>query len=233
MKKLFFLLLLISNCVLAQSNYIPPQAFQYKDTIKQEVTTYFPNVPELNYTPSLIEHESCISLKHKRCWNPKSQLKYAREEGAGLGQITRAYNSDGSLRFDSLAGMRDRYKQELKDAKWETIYQRPDIQIRMMVLMLRDDFKKLYNVEDPVSRLEMTDAAYNGGIGGVLKERRACSLASNCNPGLWFGHVEKYCLKSKKAIYDTRTPCDINRHHVHDVFHNKLPKYRKQYFIEE
>jgi hypothetical protein len=228
---LFFVL--FSNLVYGQVNYIPPQAFQYKEVIKKEVDTYFPTVPDYNYTPSLIEHESCISLKHKRCWNPQSRLKSTREEGAGLGQITRAYKADGTLRFDSLAGMRDRYKQELKDAKWETIYQRPDIQIRMMVLMVRDDYKKLYNVEDPISRLQMVDASYNGGLGGLLKERRACGLANNCNPGLWFGNVEKFCLKSKKAIYDTRTPCDINRHHVHDVFHNKLPKYNKQYFTKE
>ena len=146
---------------------------------------------------------------------------------------TRAYNTDGSIRFDKLSELKNNYKQELKDAKWETIYQRPDVQIRTMILMLRDDYKKLYNVIDPINRLQMVDAAYNGGIGGVLKERRACGLSSNCDPNIWFGNVEKYCLKSKKIIYDTRSACDINRNHVHDVFYNKIPKYQKQYFTEK
>ena len=231
MKKLLgLLLLLLSTNSIAQSNYIPERAFLHKDTIKSELDTYFPTIPDYNYAPSLIEHESCISLKHSRCWNSTSRLKSAREEGAGLGQITRAYNKEGALRFDSLQAMKDRYKESLREASWETIYQRPDVQIRMMILMVRDDYKKLYNVTDPMIRLQMTDASYNGGLGGLQKERRACGLAANCDPTIWFNNVELHCLKSKKAIYGQRTPCDINRHHVEDVFHNKLPKYRKQYF---
>lgn len=230
MKKLGLLLLLLSGHVFAQNNYIPERAFLQKETIKTEVDMYFPTVPDYNYVPSLIEHESCISLKHSRCWNSTSRLKSAREEGAGLGQITRAYNKQGALRFDSLQAMKDRYKESLKDASWETIYQKPEVQIRMIVLMVRDDYKKLYNITDPIIRLQMTDAAYNGGLGGVQKERRACGLAANCDPTIWFNNVELHCLKSTKAIYGQRSPCDINRHHVEDVFHKKLPKYRKQYF---
>ena len=105
--------LFLLSSVLAQ-NYIPPQAYTFKDTIRTEIDMYFNNIPNYNYIPALIEHESCISLKHKRCWNSTSRLKSAREEGAGLGQITRAYNADGSLRFDSLYELRTRYKKELK-----------------------------------------------------------------------------------------------------------------------
>jgi len=233
MKKIGFLLLLLCSTAFAQKNYIPEKAFSYKEIIKIELDTYFPTIPDYNYIPSLTEHESCISLKHSRCWNSTSRLKSAREEGAGLGQITRAYKKDGSLRFDSLQAMKDRYKQELKQASWETIYQKPDVQIRMMILMVRDDYKKLYNIENPIERLHMTDASYNGGIGGLLKERRACGMSASCNPNIWFNNVERFCLKSKTAIYGQRSPCDINRHHVEDVFHNKLPKYRAKYFTEE
>jgi len=231
MKHLLWILLLISNLVLAQPDFIPPQAFTYKDTIQKELDNYFPSLYNYNYTPSLIEHESCISLKHKKCWNSLSRLKTSREEGAGLGQVTRAFKADGSVRFDTLGEMSKRYKQELRDAKWETIYQRPDIQIRIIILMLRDDYKKLYNIENPEYRMQMVDAAYNGGLGGVLKERRACGLAQNCNPNIWFNNVEKYCLKSKKVLYGTRSACDINRHHVEDVFHSNIPKYSKSYFV--
>ena len=231
MKKLIWLLVLFSGLTFGQTDYIPQQAFDYRDTIKSELDNYFSELYNYNYVPSLVEHESCISLKHSRCWKPTSKLKTAREEGAGLSMITRAYNPDGSIRFDSLAAMRDKYRQELRDAKWETIYQRPDIQLRIMILMLRDDYKKLYAIENPEHRMQMVDAAYNGGLGGVLKERRACGLAQNCNPNVWFNNVEKTCLKSKKVLYGTRSACDINRHHVHDVFHNNIPKYNKSYFV--
>lgn len=233
MKKLIWLLTLLSSLAFAEVDIIPPQAFNYRDTIKSELDSYFFELYNYNYVPSLVEHESCISLKHKKCWNSMSRLKTAREEGAGLGQVTRAFNSDGSVRFDTLGEMAKRYKMELKDAKWDTIYQHPDIQLRIMILMLRDDYKKLYAIENPEHRMQMVDAAYNGGLGGVLKERRACGLAHNCNPNIWFNNVEKTCLKSKKVLYGTRSACDINRHHVEDVFHSNIPKYNKYYFVEK
>lgn len=232
MKRLLLVLTLLCNFAFAQG-LVPPQAFTYKDIIQKELDDNFPDLYDYNYTPSLIEHESCITLKHKRCWNSMSKLKSAREEGAGLGQVTRAFNADGSVRFDTLTEMSKRYKNELREAKWETIYSRPDIQIRIMILMIRDDYKKLYNVPNPEHRMQMVDAAYNGGLGGVLKERRACGMATNCNPNEWFNNVEKYCLKSKKALYGTRSACDINRHHVHDVFHDNLPRYDKVYFVKK
>jgi len=105
---LALLVFLLSSDVVAidVKTYIPPQAYSYRLTIKEELNTYFRDIPHWNYIPSLIEHESCISLTHSKCWNPRSQLKTSREEGAGLGQLTRAYNSDGSIRFDSLEEMR-------------------------------------------------------------------------------------------------------------------------------
>jgi len=212
--------------------YIPERAYQYRDIIKDELDELFPTIPTYNYIPSLIEHESCISLKSRRCWSPTSRLKTKREEGAGLLQITRAYRRDGRLRFDSLKAMKRKYRKELKDANWGTIYKRPDIQIKMGILMVRDLYYKLRVVKNPYNRLHMVDAAYNGGYGGLRKERRACSLAKNCNPNIWFGHIEKHCLKSKKALYGRRSACDINRHHVKDVFFNKLPKYKALYFPE-
>ena len=231
MKKLVWLLLLISTVAFAEVDFIPPQAFKYKDIIHSELDLYFSELYDYNYIPSLTEHESCITLKHIRCFNSLSRLKTAREEGAGLGQVTRAYNTDGTIRFDALSDMAKRYRQELRDAKWETIYQRPDIQIRVMILMLKESYNKLYTIQNPEFRMHMVDAAYNGGLGGVLKERRACGLSQNCNPNIWFNNVEKYCLKSKKVLYGTRSACDINRHHVKDVFYNNLPKYDKGYFV--
>ncbi len=78
--------------------------------------------------------------------------------------------------------------------------------------------------------LAFADAAYNGGVGGVVKEQRACKLSPGCDPGRWFGHVEMYCMKSKAALYGNRSACDINRHHVKDVLLVRANKY-KPYFI--
>ena len=53
----------------------------------------WPGHPYLPYVGGLIEHESCISLTHSRCWNPKSRLKTEKEEGAGLGQFHQSMES--------------------------------------------------------------------------------------------------------------------------------------------
>lgn len=210
--------------------YIPPQAFKYQCTIVEELNKYFNEIPGYAYVPSLIEHESCISLKSKRCWEPSSRLKTDREEGAGLGQITRAYNKDGSLRFDKVSELRSQYKQQLKEMSWKNIYTRPDLQIRSIVLMIRDDYRRFNTIPNDNERLAFTDAAYNGGRGGVNKDRRACSLKEGCDSSKWFGNVEHTCTKSKKALYGKRSACDINRHHVTDVMLVNLPKYQRYYF---
>lgn len=223
--KSFLAFLIAVFCSVVHGAYIPPQAFTYSDTIKQELDKRFSELPKYEYVPALIEHESCISLTHRRCWNPKSRLKTSREEGAGLGQLTRAYNPNGSLRFDKLSELRGKYKRDLSELSWGDVYSRPDLQIRSIVLMLREDYGKLYDVPDSMNRLAMVDNAYNGGMGGLQKERRACSLTKGCNPNVWFGHVEKHCLKSKKALYSGRSVCEISRHHTSDVLKARLPKY--------
>ena len=224
-------LLMSSGLAIAQSNQIPQQAYTFRETIRNEIEVHWEEIPNYNYIPALIEHESCITLKHKKCWNSQSRLKTSREEGAGLGQITRAWRADGSLRFDSLEDLRTRYKAQLKEAKWETIYNRPDLQIRMILLMSRDNYRSLYDVPDEFQRLAMSDAAYNGGMGHLRKERRLCGYTRGCDPFKWFGHVEKMVVKSTKALYGKRSAYEINRYHVSDVLKIRMPKYdRAGYF---
>lgn len=79
--------------------------------------------------------------------------------------------------------------------------------------------------ESPIEAYAFADAAYNGGIGGLDNERRACKLASWCDHTKWFDNVEKLCLKSKVALYGNRSACDINRHHVKDVLLIRSSKY--------
>lgn len=212
-------------------NYIPPRAYEHTGTIKEELDRLFPTIPRYNYIPALIEHESCVTLRSKKCWSSMSQLKTQRELGIGLGQLTKAYNKDGSLRFDSLTEMRNRYRKELAELDWKTVYQRPDMQIRVIVLMTRDNYSKLYDVKNPYHRLTLTNAAYNGGLGGVQRERRQCALIKGCNPDVWFGNVSEHCMKSKKVLYGNRSACDINRAHSKHVVLDNLPKYEKFKFI--
>lgn len=193
--------------------------------IAAEIDAHWPELPMRGYVPGLIEHESCLSLTHPRCWSPTSRLKTAREEGAGLGQLTRAWYPDGRTRFDALARLRDEHP-ALRDLSWPTIYQRPDLQIRAVVILSRENWDALAMIEDLMHRLAMADAAYNGGLDDLQMERRACFVADDCDAGQWFGHVERHCVKSRRPLYGGRSACDINRAHVRDVLLVRAPKYR-------
>jgi hypothetical protein len=97
--------------------------------------------------------------------------------------------------------------------------------------MSRDNYYyfKPYSANS-LQALKFADAGYNGGNGGVDKERRACQIKSGCDPAYWDNHVEHLCLKSrvpKKGI--SRSACDINRHHVVDVFDVRTNKYKPSF----
>ena len=198
---------------------VPPQAMQYLPILAAEVEAHWGDHPMPHYFGGLIEHESCISLTHSRCWRPTSRLKTAREEGAGLGQITRAWNPDGSLRFDALAEVRARHP-ALREINWSNVYERPDLQMRAIVLKSRDDWRALGRLPLP-----FVDLAYNAGRGRVTQDRRACQVKTGCDPAQWFGHVELTCTASRAVIYGKRSACDISRHHVKDVLTVRAPKY--------
>lgn len=175
----------------------------------------------------LIEQESCLSLKHSKCWDPASRLKTPREEGAGLGQVTRAFRPDGTLRFDKLQELRLQYPEELGELHWSTIYKRPDLQIRALILQSRDLYKEgRKRTKNPLDALAFADASYNGGLGGLDKERRACYISQACDPSKWFDNVERFCMKSKVALYGNRSACDINREHVTNVMKVRAQKYQ-------
>lgn len=233
---LFIILAVVANvtahAAVNSRTYIPEKAKLYLPTVKAEQAKYHPTLAEPAYVPALIETESCITLTHKRCWSPTSQLKTYREEGAGLGQITRAYRTDGSVRFDALQGMKDRYEEELKELSWTNVYKRPDLQIRTIVLMLKDldkEFKPL--IKNDMDRLPFVDVSYNGGSRDTKRSRVACGLAKDCNPNIWFDHVERYTVKPTKPLpgYGGRSIRDINNEHARTVFHVRLAKYKTYY----
>lgn len=206
----------------AHAGELPAGFAKYGPVLKAEQQRLWPDHPAPALLASLVEQESCASLRSRGCWNPAAQLKTAREEGAGVGQITRAYRADGTTRFDAMADLRTQYGTELGALSWSTVYQRPDLQMRAVVLMSRDSARQFRSAP---AMLEFGDAGYNGGPAGVQRERRACALSVNCDPGQWFGQVELHCLKSSVALYGGRSACDINREHVHNVFRVRPAKY--------
>ncbi len=206
----------------AHAGELPAGFTTYGPVLKAEQRRLWPDHPAPAVLAALVEQESCPSLRARSCWSPSAQLKTEREEGAGMPQLTRAYRKDGTQRMDSLTSLRNQYGAELGELSWSNVYQRPDLQLRAMVLMSRDAARAFRAAP---AMLAFGDAAYNGGAGGVQQERRACALSPGCDPGQWFGAVERHCLKSTQPIYGTRSACDINREHVRNVLLVRWPKY--------
>ena len=225
------ILLLFSGGVAAQSvkTHVPPRCQALIPILYEEGLRLTPDIPHLGYYCALVEHESCITRKHSRCCSPTSELKSQREQGVGFFQLTRTWRADGTERFDTLTELANRHRSELRELSWLNVKQRPDLQVRAGVLLIRQNYKALFMVKDREQRNWMADAAFNGGLGGLEKERRACGLAANCDPGIWFEHVERYCLKSKSPLYGNRSACDINRHHVFTVAKERYSKYVKAF----
>lgn len=216
----------VHAATLDPATYVPARAQTWAPVLRAEQRQFWPDHPAPAVLAALVEQESCVTLGGASCWSPAARLKTAREEGAGLGQITRAFNADGSLRFDSLADLRRRYP-DLAGWSWANVYQRPELQLRAIVLMSRGNYQELRRVvADNRAVLAFADAAYNGGLGGVQADRRACGLKAGCDPQQWFGNVEATCTKSRAPLYGQRSACDINREHVRNVILVRPGKYR-------
>ncbi len=203
------------------------RAIPFVPTIKAEAAAHWPDLPWPHYIAGLIAHESgCPALRS--CWSPTAELRTPREQGLGLGQLTRTWRPDGTVRFDSLTDMRNRHP-ALRELSWNTLAQRPDLQIRAVVLMSRGNWNALSTITDPAERLAMTNAAYNGGLGGVQSDRRLCQVTPSCDPQKWWRNVETTCTKSKAPLYGKRSACDINRDHSRIVMRTKFPQYERMF----
>lgn len=206
--------------------YVPVACLKNLQLLEPAQRASWPDHPDPAMLAALAEHESCITLKHPRCCNTAARLKTAREEGAGIGQITRAWRKDGALRFDALAELRAGHP-ELAGLSWANVYERADLQNVAMVLKSRDNFRFFARLRvASVEALRFGDAGYNQGNGRVQLDRRACAITPGCDPAQWFGNVERTCTASHEALYGTRSPCAISRHHVEDVALVRTPKYR-------
>lgn len=177
----------------------PTAAVPYLATLKAEQLAHWPGMPLPSALGAQVEKETCITLKHRSCWSPRAELKTAREQGIGLGQLTRTWRADGRQRFDALAEIRAAFPRELAGLTWSSPYD-PVLQLRALVLKDRQGFDLVREAATPADRLAMSFAAYNGGAGGLASDRRMCAATPGCDAGRWFGHVEHHSLKAKTAV---------------------------------
>lgn len=198
---------------------VPALAKVYLPVLLAAVQAHWPGMPVQAMLAGQVEQETCPSLTSSKCWNPRAELKTSREYGFGLGQLT------VTQRFDNFASARALHP-SLAAWRWEDRY-RADHQLRALVLMDRIAFERLRpgadnNHEGHAFML----SAYNGGAGGVLKDRRLCQATPGCDARRWFGHVERRSTKSKTRMAGYgKSLFEINREYVRNVMGVRMARY--------
>lgn len=209
---------------------VPANAVHYLPLLHALQLGVWPDAPMPSFLAAQVEKESCITLRHSRCWNPRAELKTSREYGFGFGQITRAYRADGSVRFDKFSELKAAHA-SLRDWTWENRY---DARYQLLALVEMD--KSIYGRQrgaaSVLDRLAFTLSAYNGGESGLLQDRRLCGNTKGCDQSRWFSHVENTSLKSRKAVAGYgQSFFSINRGYVREIIYDRRLKY-EPYFLD-
>lgn len=224
MRRFLLQFVLFAYCIPVAAAGIPKGAVQYLPELVSVQQGIWPSAPMPSFLAAQVEQESCISLTHSKCWNPRAELKTKRENGIGFGQFTRAYKADGSIRFDKISELAATHK-SLRGWSWANRYD-PHYQLTAIVEMDKAIYGRQKNAATERDRLSFTLSAYNGGEAGVLQDRRLCSNTRGCDSTRWLGHVAKTSLKSKvphpgykQSFYA------INREYVTNVLDVRRSKY--------
>lgn len=214
-------ILMLMMTSLAKADTLPPQAYQYIPVLKSEQQQYWPDMPKPTALAAQVEQETCPSLKSRQCWNPRAELRTSRERGVGLGQVTR------TARFDTLAELKKSYPTQLAGWSWDnnSIYD-PHLQLRGLVLGDLRVWRVVLGAANDHERLAMTLAAYNGGVGGLLSDRKLCAATPHCDSRYWFSNVAKTSLKQKTVVSGYgQSFFDINRGYVTNILGVRLTHY--------
>lgn len=203
---------------------VPRLALEHLPTLREVQRQAWSEAPEPWFLAGQVEQESCVKLTSPRCWNPRVELRTPVEYGFGLGQTTIAYRKDGTVRFNKWQELRGRFD-SLAGWTWEHRYE-ARYQLRALVEMDRSIYGAIQGAATPRERLAFTLSAYNGGESGVLQDRLLCRHTGGCDASRWFGHVERYSLKSRvvRPGY-AQSPYAINREYPRNVLDLRRAKY--------
>lgn len=206
------------TCLHSAAATLPGDAPQLIGTLKAEIASYWPQVAPRAWVPALIEQESL--------WRVRAQLKTDRELGCGLGQFTKAFNADGSVRFDALTETK-RLDPSLANWGWQDCAN-AQMQLRAVVLKLRSHERQCVPLMATNRDAKACNGAiYNGGGGSITKRIRSCQVTAGCNPRVWFGHLETQCPQSRvrHAGY-AESFCEINSKYPARI-EARMPKYER------
>lgn len=219
---LVLLLLLLPSISLAAPTpkvTFPVLACTYLPDLVKAAKDDWPENPYPWFIAGQVEQETCSSLSSKKCWNPTTTLKTDREYGFGLGQftITSKFNIYEELKQSNA---------KLKSWKWEERFN-PYYQLIGIITLNKRGYIKIRGSANEFEHQAFSYSTYNGGLGGVLQDRKLCSTTPGCNSTMWFDNVEKYSFKSKTKVKGYgQSFFEINRGYVRNIMLQRSEKYK-------
>jgi hypothetical protein len=197
---------------------LPALAAVYLPILVAQTAALWPTMPAPSMLAAQVEQETCVSLKSKGCWNPKTELKTDREYGFGLGQLTI------TPKFNNFEAAKT-WDKSLASWKWEERFD-PKMQLGALVAYDRNLYRQINYGKTDTDRLAFMFSAYNGGLGGLVKDRQVCRATAGCNPDVWFGHVENTSFRARTAVKGYgQSFFDINRGYVKNILIVRRPRY--------
>ncbi|NDI85047.1 hypothetical protein [Undibacterium crateris] len=209
-------LLPLFSAVSHAGSILPGESEKLLPIMRGEIEHFWPDLARLEFIPAATEQESLNRIR--------AELKTSREYGCGIGQFTRAYKPDGSVRFDALEETK-RLDPSLNGWTWGDCFN-VSYQVRAVVLKLRSHNRACTSImHDSDNSLMCAAAQYNGGAGSVNKRIRSCRMTPGCQPGIWAGNLENQCPQSRiKVAGYGEDFCTINSKYPGRVF-ARMPKY--------
>lgn len=199
---------------------LPKLAALYIPVLLTQVAALWPTMPAPSMLAAQVEQETCVTLTSSKCWNPRAELKTAREYGFGLGQLT------VTKEFNNFKAAKT-WDKSLANWQWSDRFN-PKMQLGALVAYDRNLYDSIHFGATSDDHLAFMFSAYNGGLGGVLKDRALCEHTGGCNPNVWFGNVEKTSFRARTAVSGYgQSFFDINREYVANVVpeHSRREKY--------
>lgn len=220
-----FLFLGTGNCLAGwpKDGEPPERFFKYLPLLVVALDDVWPDISAPATVAGLIEQETCPTPTHVKCWNPHAELKTKHEHGIGLGQftVTSRFNA-----FQETAPLHEK----LKGWRPEDYYD-PEKQLFALTVKLRQNYMA-FIVPDDEERFAFALAAYNGGVGGILKDQRLCAKTEGCNPLKWWGNTENTSLKTKNPFNGfKKSAFQINREYPYNIM--KLRRHKYEPFINQ
>ena len=202
---------------------LPPNAVPYMQLLKDSIANLWPDMPMRSFFGAMIEQETCASLTGSACWNPHTELHTSREWGAGLGQLTIAYNTDGSVRFDAMKELVAKHK-ELSGWTWNDRFN-VEMQLKAIVIKNKVNWSLIkYQVADFDNRMAFLAVMYNSG--SPVLDIRLCKTIPGCKPDTWWSNVELHSVKSQfKAPGYGQSFFEISRVYPKNVVMVRRTKY--------